>query len=114
MYTTPLSVLLPHRLVLFLMVLAMGSRLDLKQSQHERQAEKYHQLARAALWEVPVMDDTSIDAVHALVSIGLSNSIRDFRTHTFLPVLYGMVPPDVLRREENCGVCLGNYGMFMN
>ena len=68
-YTTPLSELLPHRLGLFLMVLAIGSRLDLKQSQQDRHAERYHHLARAALCEVPVMDDTSIDAVHALVRL---------------------------------------------
>lgn len=49
------------------MVLAIGSRMDTKQNHQELHAEKYHHLARAALCEVPVMDDTSIDAVHALV-----------------------------------------------
>lgn len=86
--------------------------MDLSLSQQERHAEKYHHLARAALCEVPVMDDTSIDAVHALVRlIELNPGFPD--SHDPL-VLYGMVSPDVLRREESCGVCLGNYGMFTN
>lgn len=68
-YTTHLPVLLPHRLGLFLMILAIGSVVDMKQGPDRKNAEKYHYLARAALCEVPVMDDTSFDAVNALVSV---------------------------------------------
>ena len=65
----------------------------------KEKAEKYYYLARAALCEVPVMDDTSFDAVNALVSrspldsdvFGLS------RAHI---VLHGMVSVDVLRQQE--------------
>jgi hypothetical protein len=67
-YTSQLSALLPHRLGLFLMILAIGSMVDLQQGPDRYKAEKYHSLARAALCEVPVMDDTSLDAVNALVS----------------------------------------------
>ncbi|KAI0781976.1 hypothetical protein C8Q75DRAFT_728229 [Abortiporus biennis] len=65
-YTSPLNALLPHRLGLFLMILAIGSRLDSKRCVSETASEKYHHLARVALCEVPVMDDTSFDAVNAL------------------------------------------------
>lgn len=67
-YTTQLSALLPHRLGLFLMILAIGSVVDLQHGPDRARAERYHHLARAALCEVPVMDDTSFDAVNALVS----------------------------------------------
>lgn len=67
-YTTHLSALLPHRLGLFLMILAIGSMVDLQHGPDKQRAEKFHSLARAALCEVPVMDDTSLDAVNALVS----------------------------------------------
>ncbi|THH01564.1 hypothetical protein EW026_g1152 [Hermanssonia centrifuga] len=65
-YTTQLSALLPHRLGLFFMILAIGSVVDLQRGPDRGTAEKYHRLARAALCEVPVMDDTSFDAVNAL------------------------------------------------
>ena len=67
-YTTQLSILLPHRLGLFLMILAIGSVVDLTHGPARGRAEHFHHLARAALCEVPVMDDTSFDAVNALVS----------------------------------------------
>ena len=67
-YTTQLQALLPHRLGLFLMILAIGSVVDLKHRPNRQQAERFYYLARAALCEVPVMDDTSFDAVNALVS----------------------------------------------
>lgn len=66
-YNSPLSALLPHRLGLFLMILAIGSKVDANPRNGRADAERYHHLARVALCEVPVMDDTSIDAVTALV-----------------------------------------------
>ncbi|GJE98290.1 fungal-specific transcription factor domain-containing protein [Phanerochaete sordida] len=65
-YTTSLPALLPHRLGLFLMVLAIGTMVDLRHGPDRHKAEMYHNLARAALCEVPLMDDTSLDAVNAL------------------------------------------------
>lgn len=67
-YNSQLSALLPHRLGLFLMILAIGSMVDLQHGPDRQNAERYHYLARAVLCEVPVMDDTSFDAVNALVS----------------------------------------------
>ena len=67
-YTTPLQALMPHRLGLFLMILAIGSVVDMSHRPDRARAEKFYYLARAALCEVPVMDDTSFDAVNALVS----------------------------------------------
>ncbi|KAI0699104.1 fungal-specific transcription factor domain-containing protein [Cytidiella melzeri] len=69
-YTTPLSALMPHRLGLFLMILAIGSCVDLDGAHREHDskqlAEHYYYLARVALCEIPLMDDTSFDAVQAL------------------------------------------------
>lgn len=94
-YTTPLSALMPHRLALLLMILAIGSVVD-PRVLDKQVAEKYHHLARAALCEVPIMDDTSIDAVNALVSC-FPFGVRHSRTHCVNPptVLYGMVSPDL-------------------
>ncbi|THH30715.1 hypothetical protein EUX98_g3450, partial [Antrodiella citrinella] len=65
-YNSPLPALLPHRLGLFLMILAIGCKVDTESSNGRQDAERYHHLARVALCEVPVMDDTSFDAVNAL------------------------------------------------
>ncbi|KAH8104572.1 fungal-specific transcription factor domain-containing protein [Cristinia sonorae] len=65
-YNSPLPALLPHRLGLFLMILAIGCKVDPKPRHGRQDAERYHHLARVALCEVPVMDDTSFDAVYAL------------------------------------------------
>ncbi|TCD70534.1 hypothetical protein EIP91_002880 [Steccherinum ochraceum] len=66
-YNSPLTALLPHRLGLFLMILAIGCKVDVNaHNSGEADAERYHHLARVALCEVPVMDDTSFDAVLAL------------------------------------------------
>lgn len=69
MYNSPLTSLLPHRLGLFLMILAIGCKVDPNPRNGRQDAERYHHLARVALCEVPVMDDTSFDAVNALVRI---------------------------------------------
>ncbi|CAL1713138.1 unnamed protein product [Somion occarium] len=65
-YNAQISSLLPHRLGLFLMILAIGCRVDPKQISDSQEAEKYYCLSRVALCEVPVMDETSFDAVNAL------------------------------------------------
>ncbi|KAK7690028.1 hypothetical protein QCA50_006672 [Cerrena zonata] len=64
-YNSNINSLLPHRLGLFLMILATGCRVDSKPSSHQ-DAERYYSLARVALCEVSVMDDTSFDAVNAM------------------------------------------------
>ncbi|EPT05247.1 hypothetical protein FOMPIDRAFT_1155952 [Fomitopsis schrenkii] len=65
-YTTPTAQLLPHRLSLFLMILAMGTVVDLEHTHSSQDAERYHQLARAALCETSVLHDPSIDTISAL------------------------------------------------
>ncbi|KAI0071702.1 hypothetical protein K474DRAFT_1652176 [Panus rudis PR-1116 ss-1] len=65
-YDTPISSLLPHRLGLFLSILAIGCRVDLNQRSEPRDSEKYHTLARVALCEMPLMLEASFDAVYAL------------------------------------------------
>ncbi|OCH85576.1 hypothetical protein OBBRIDRAFT_891076 [Obba rivulosa] len=65
-YTQPLIALLPHRLSLFCMLLAIGSAVDLRQENHQRQSEKYHQLARIALCETPIIDEPSFDGIHSV------------------------------------------------
>jgi hypothetical protein len=61
---------MPHRIGLLLMILALGSCVDLRSPTGDgrQKAEHYYSLARAALCEIPLMDDTSFDAVQALVS----------------------------------------------
>lgn len=77
------------------MILAIGSVVDLQRGPDRGTAEKYHRLARAALCEVPVMDDTSFDAVNALVS-SIHQSDPLGLTHFWSTVLHGMVPTYVL------------------
>lgn len=68
-YTSPLPALMPHRLGLFLMILALGSCVDLHGGDESRQmGEQYYRLSRAALCELPLLEDTSMDAIQALVS----------------------------------------------
>lgn len=76
-YTTPLPALLPHRLGLFLMILAIGAMVDTQRGPDRALAEQYHSLSRIAMCEVPVMDDTSLDAVNALVSHRFEICISD-------------------------------------
>ncbi|CCM03523.1 uncharacterized protein FIBRA_05657 [Fibroporia radiculosa] len=65
-YTTPLSALMPHRLSLFFMILAIGNAVDLHPNYDPDAAERYHHLARAALCETAIIDDPSFDAVTTL------------------------------------------------
>jgi len=51
------------------MILAIGSLMDVHQPAYGIEAEKYHQLARAALFQSSLFDDPTINAVQALVSI---------------------------------------------
>lgn len=65
-YTTPLDALLPHRLSLFLMILAIGAAVDLSPNRDPQAAERYHHLARAAVCETAVIDDPSFDTINTL------------------------------------------------
>lgn len=54
---------------LVFMVLAIGTLMDVHQPAYNVEAEKYHQLARAALFQSSLFEDPTINAVQALVSI---------------------------------------------
>jgi hypothetical protein len=66
-YESPIEDLCPRRLALFFMILAVGCLVDLSQPPDSPIAETYHHLARASLCEIPVMEDTTFDAIVALV-----------------------------------------------
>ncbi|KAJ3992327.1 fungal-specific transcription factor domain-containing protein [Lentinula boryana] len=65
-YSTSLEELSPRRLALLFMILAIGCLIDLKRPAESPDAEKYHMLARAALCEIPVLEDTTVETVTAL------------------------------------------------
>ena len=72
------------------MILAMGSMVDLQHGPDRQSADKFHYLARAVLCEVPVMDDTSLDAVNALVSSPLASDVSG-PTQLTHPIQFFMV-----------------------
>jgi hypothetical protein len=59
--------LISHRLSLMFMVLAIGSLMNTSLPAYNLEAEKYHQLARAALFQHSIFDEPTINAVQALV-----------------------------------------------
>ncbi|KAF8885022.1 fungal-specific transcription factor domain-containing protein [Infundibulicybe gibba] len=58
--------LLAHRLSLMFMVLAIGALMNTSMPAYNIEAEKYHQLARAALFHNSIFDEPTINAVQAL------------------------------------------------
>lgn len=66
-YSSPVEDLSPRRLALILMVLAVGCLVDIKtRGPDSPDAENYHTLARAALCEISVMEDTNVETITAL------------------------------------------------
>ncbi len=65
------NVVLSHRLSVMFMVLAIGSLMDTRLPSYNVEAEKYHQLARAALFQNNIFDEPTLGAVQALVSIAV-------------------------------------------
>ena len=59
--------LVAHQLALLFMVLAIGRLMDTKREAYNIDAEKYHQLARAALLMNPIFEEPTIYAVQVLV-----------------------------------------------
>ncbi|KAG7093830.1 hypothetical protein E1B28_007469 [Marasmius oreades] len=57
---------LHHRLAVMFMILAIGSLMDSSLPSYNIEAEKYHQLARAALFQKPFLHAPTISAVQAL------------------------------------------------
>lgn len=58
---------LAHKLSLLFMVLAIGSLMNIDLPAYNIEAEKYHQLARAALFHTSIFDSPTLIAVQALV-----------------------------------------------
>lgn len=57
-----------HRLSLMFIVLAIGSLMDMSLNAYNLEAEKYHQLSKAALFHSSLFDEPTLNAVQALVS----------------------------------------------
>ncbi|KAI0343143.1 hypothetical protein BDW22DRAFT_1329101 [Trametopsis cervina] len=57
---------LSHQLALMFIVLAIGSLMDVKRQAYNIEAEKYHMLARAALFQSPIFEQPTIAAVQVL------------------------------------------------
>ena len=57
-----------HRLALMFMVLAIGTLMDPAATPYNLEAEKFHQLARVALFQGSTFDDPTLNAVQAVVS----------------------------------------------
>ncbi|KAL5536994.1 hypothetical protein ACEPAF_817 [Sanghuangporus sanghuang] len=55
-----------HRLALIFILLAIGTLMDPNEPPYGLEAEKYHQLARAALFKSSIFDDPTLHAVQAL------------------------------------------------
>lgn len=60
------NIILSQRLSVMFMVLAIGSLMDTRLPSYNIEAEKYHQLARAALFQNHVFDEPTLGAVQAL------------------------------------------------
>jgi hypothetical protein len=65
-YSTPIDALSPRRLALLLMHLSIGSLVDLSKPLGSLHGEAYHHLARAAVCEIPLMEEPDFDVLHAL------------------------------------------------
>ena len=73
-YSTVIEELSPRRLGLLLMLLSIGSTVDLTRPLGSLHGEAYHHLARAALSEIPLMEEPDFDLLHALVGYRFINS----------------------------------------
>lgn len=65
-YEIPIEELSSRRLALIFMILAIGCLVDLDREPDSPLAEDYHVLARAALCETSVMEDTDVETITAL------------------------------------------------
>lgn len=66
-YTSSIEELSARRLALLLMMLAIGTQVDVTQEVDSPRGDTYHNLARAALCEVPIMEQPDMDLMHNLV-----------------------------------------------
>ena len=97
-YSTPIDALSPRRLALLLMHLSIGSLVDLSRPLGSLHGEAYHHLARAAVCEIPLMEEPDFDVLHALVSVYLFYSVskKKIKVNYIYIVLYDLVSLDIL------------------
>ncbi|PBK97603.1 hypothetical protein ARMGADRAFT_961148 [Armillaria gallica] len=65
-YNSPIEDTCPRRLALLFMIMAVACLVDLRRPPYSAVAETYHTVARAALSEISVMEDTNVETVLAL------------------------------------------------
>lgn len=74
------------------MVLAIGSLMDTKRTAYNIEAEKYHQLARAALFQSPIFEEPTLFAVQVLVGHFLNAYFHSSRSYSVPAVSHGVLP----------------------
>ncbi|KAG6889814.1 hypothetical protein C0992_003929 [Termitomyces sp. T32_za158] len=65
-YSVAIEDLSPRRLALLLMILSIGCLVDLSRPLGSLYGEAYHHLARAAVCEIPLMEEPDFDVLHCL------------------------------------------------
>lgn len=83
-YESPVESLSPRRLALLLMILSIGSLVDLNRPLGSLHGEAYHHLARASVCEIPLMEEPDFDVLHALVSPGAFREWDPLKSISFL------------------------------
>ena len=78
------------------MHLSIGSIVDLNRPLGSLHGEAYHHLARAAVCEIPLMEEPDFDVLHALVCPQLS-TVLVFQIKPLCVVLHDMVPSHFFR-----------------
>jgi len=94
-YTTPIKDLSPRRLALLLMVLSIGSLVDLKKPLGSLHGEAYHHLARASVCEIPLMEEPDFDVLHALVRPLETFCPMGSAMIAVIPVLHDILPSHI-------------------
>ena len=93
-YTTPVEDLSPRRLALLLMVLSIGSLVDLNKPLGNLHGEAYHHLARAAVCEIPLMEEPDFDVLHTLVGKPICVEYDLMRKIQFFMIWYHLIFSD--------------------
>lgn len=91
------------------MILAIGSLMDIKRAAYNIEAEKYHQLARATLFQTPIFEEPTMFAVQTLVRIHLLmwSLFSPVRLHS---VFDGVLPLPLRASWKRCWLPVGVDG----
>lgn len=107
----PIESLSPRRLALLLMILSIGSLVDLNRPLGSLHGEAYHHLARAAVCEIPLMEEPDFDVLHALViyvHFRLQSTSSDSNN---VAVPHVMVSPYIFGQQQGHRICLEPDGV---